>query len=421
MDSEKKEESKEEQSEGNKEPKEEHVDKIEEDNNKDKEEQKNEENKEDDKEEEEDEKEEKEEKDEKEEKEEKDEKEDKKEKKKKKKKEKKKKEKKEKENKGKKKKKEKINLILAIDEENNKCADCENSNPTKISINNGIVICESCAERHLLLGPSISYIKNIDDDLDEYLLNFLVFGSNSKFKRFLISEQVDLSLPIEKKYITKACYFYRKNLKKKVKGENIETEKNYEKGDDPMEEGGENDFEEFENYKIKSKVIHEGSLKSKDNINTKLNKLGGSILSVGKKMFGGIKLGANYVEKKLEGPSKNIIKGAGNIGKKIGNTYEKIKNNFIKGKNKENKDDKDDKDNKEEMKNDPPNINNIDIGETGRPLQAGEGKEENSNENNEQKKEEKKDDIDNDNKEDKKEEKEEQKQEEDNNEEKIDA
>ena len=415
MDSEKKEESKEEQSEGNKEPKEEHVDKIEEDNNKDKEEQKNEENKEDDKEEEEDEKEEKEEKDEKEEKEEKDEKEDKKEKKKKKKKEKKKKEKKEK-----KKKKEKLNLILAIDEENNKCADCENSNPTKISINNGIVICESCAEKHLLLGPSISYIKDIDDDLDEYLLNFLVFGSNSKFKRFLISEQVDLSLPIEKKYITKACYFYRKNLKKKVKGENIETEKNYEKGDDPMEEGGENDFEEFENYKIKSKVIHEGSLKSKDNINTKLNKLGGSILSVGKKMFGGIKLGANYVEKKLEGPSKNIIKGAGNIGKKIGNTYEKIKNNFIKGKNKENKDDKDDKENKEEMKNDPPNINNIDIGETGRPLQAGEGKEDN-NENNEQKKEEEKDDNNIDNKEDKKEKKEEQKQEEDNNEEKIDA
>ena len=415
MDSEKKEESKEEQSEGNKEPKEEHVDKIEEDNNKDKEEQKNEENKEDDKEEEEDEKEEKEEKDEKEEKEEKDEKEDKKEKKKKKKKEKKKKEKKEK-----KKKKEKLNLILAIDEENNKCADCENSNPTKISINNGIVICESCAEKHLLLGPSISYIKDIDDDLDEYLLNFLVFGSNSKFKRFLISEQVDLSLPIEKKYITKACYFYRKNLKKKVKGENIETEKNYEKGDDPMEEGGENDFEEFENYKIKSKVIHEGSLKSKDNINTKLNKLGGSILSVGKKMFGGIKLGANYVEKKLEGPSKNIIKGAGNIGKKIGNTYEKIKNNFIKGKNKENKDDKDDKENKEEMKNDPPNINNIDIGETGRPLQAGEGKEDN-NENNEQKKEEEKDDNNIDNKEDKKEKKEEQKQEVDNNEEKIDA
>ena len=415
MDSEKKEESKEEQSEGNKEPKEEHVDKIEEDNNKDKEEQKNEENKEDDKEEEEDEKEEKEEKDEKEEKEEKDEKEDKKEKKKKKKKEKKKKEKKEK-----KKKKEKLNLILAIDEENNKCADCENSNPIKISINNGIVICESCAEKHLLLGPSISYIKDIDDDLDEYLLNFLVFGSNSKFKRFLISEQVGLSLPIEKKYITKACYFYRKNLKRKVKGENIETEKNYEKGDDPMEEGGENDFEEFENYKIKSKVIHEGSLKSKDNINTKLNKLGGSILSVGKKMFGGIKLGANYVEKKLEGPSKNIIKGAGNIGKKIGNTYEKIKNNFIKGKNKENKDDKDDKENKEEMKNDPPNINNIDIGETGRPLQAGEGKEDN-NENNEQKKEEEKDDNNIDNKEDKKEKKEEQKQEVDNNEEKIDA
>ena len=417
MDSEKKEELKENQNEENKEAKEKHVDKIEDDNNKDKEKQKNEEKKEDDKEEEEeeDEKEEKEEEDEKEEndekeeKEEKDEKEDKKEKKKKKKEQKKKKEKKDKKG-----KKEKINLILAIDEENNKCVDCEKINPTKISINNGIVICESCAEKHLLLGPSISYIKDIDDDLDEYLLNFLVFGSNSKFKRFLISEQVDPSLPIEKKYMTKACYFYRKNLKKKVKGENIETEKDYEKGDDLVEDGV-NDFEEFENYKIKSKVIHEGSLKSKDNINTTLNKLGGSLLSVGKKMFGGIKFGANYVEKKLEGPSKNIIKGAGNIGKKIGNTYEKIKNNFIKGKNKENKN--------EEMKNDPPNINNIDIGETGRPLQVGEVKEENTNEKNEQKKEEEKIDnkIANDNIEENKEKNEQQQNVVDNNEEKIDA
>ena len=31
----------------------------------------------------------------------------------------------------------------------------------------------------------------------------IVFGSNSKFKRFLIQENVDQSLPIEKKYL--AC------------------------------------------------------------------------------------------------------------------------------------------------------------------------------------------------------------------------
>ena len=169
-----------------------------------------------------------EEKDEEEEKEEEKEKEDKKEEKKEKKKKKEKKEKKKK-----KEKKEKKNIILTIDEENNICVDCEKKNPTKISINNGVILCEECAKKHSSLGNSISFIKDIDDDLDEYLLNFVVFGSNSKFKRFLISEEVDPSLPIEKKYLTKACYFYRKNLKRKVKGETELLEKDYEKTRNP--------------------------------------------------------------------------------------------------------------------------------------------------------------------------------------------
>ena len=261
----------------------------------------------------------------------------------------------------KKEKSEKINLIISIYEENNICVDCEEKYPTKISINNGVIICENCAKKHEQLGHSISLIKDIEDDFDEYLLNFLVFGSNSKFKRFLISEEVDPSLPIEKKYLTKACYFYRKNLKRKVKGENVETEKDYENPNEIVE-NGENEFKEFDDYKLKTKVIHEGALKQKGN--TTLNKLGDSLFSVGKKMLGGIKSGANYVAKKTEVPSKNIIKGAGFVGKKIGNAYEKIKHNFIKGKNNENKE--------KETKENPPNLNEANLMETGRPLQAGE-------------------------------------------------
>ena len=276
----------------------------------------------------------------------------------------------------KKEQKEKINLILAIDEENNICVDCDKKNPTKISINNGVIICESCAKKHLSLGYSISYIKDIEDDFDEYLLNFLVFGSNSKFKRFLISEGVDQSLPIEKKYLTKACYFYRKNLKSKVKGENTETKKDFENANEIIE-NGENYFEEFENYKIGTKIIHEGALKKS---NKKLNKIGGTIFSVGKKMIGGIKSGANFVAKKTEGPSKNIIKGAGLVGKKIGNAYEKIKNNlnFLKKNHKENKEHKENNIN-------PPNLDNDNLDnlvETKRPLQEKEEQKEEKKENN---------------------------------------
>ena len=383
-------ENKEEEKVENKEQKEDEV--------KEKEKEKEEDNKENEEEEEKDEEEEKEEEKEKEDK--KEEKEDKKEEKKEKKKKKEKKEKKKK-----KEKKEKKNIILTIDEENNICVDCEKKNPTKISINNGVILCEECAKKHSSLGNSISFIKDIDDDLDEYLLNFVVFGSNSKFKRFLISEEVDPSLPIEKKYLTKACYFYRKNLKRKVKGETELLEKDYENANDIVENGN-NDFEEFENYKIKSKIMHEGELKQKTN--TTFNKIGGSILSVGKKMFGGIKYGANYVAKKTEGPSKNIIKGAGFVGKKIGNAYEKIKNNILKGKN--NKE-------KKENESEPPKLNEPNLAETVRPLKVG---DEIKEEKKEDKKEEKIDNIENN--EDKKEEKNEQQQQVmDNNEEKIDV
>ena len=191
-----------------------------------------------------------------------------------------KKEKKKKDKKSKKEKNRENNIIFSIDEENNICVDCEQKYPTKVSINNGVIICSSCALRHESLGPSISYIKDIEDDFDEYLLNFIVFGSNSKFKRFLIQEEIDPSLPIEKKYLTKACYFYRKNLKKKVQGENLELKKDYENGNEIVDKNDNNDeYEEFNNYKIKNKIIHEGVLKQKKNIFNnnniiKLNKLG---------------------------------------------------------------------------------------------------------------------------------------------------
>ena len=264
---------------------------------------------------------------------------------------------------------EKKNLIVSIDEENNKCVDCGKDNPTKVSINNGVVICEECAEKHNELGHSISFLKDIDDDFDEYLLNFIVFGSNSKFKRFLSQEQVDQTLPIEKKYLTKACFFYRTNLKKKVNGENLLTEKKYENPNE-IEENYEDDYPEFDHYKIKSKVVHDGALKTKQN--TKLNKLGGSILSLGKKMYGGIKVGANYVAKKAEGPTKSLKIGAGYVGKQVGHAYEVIKSHVPKGKKKENTKEGEGEDmDKENPPNSGVNQNQNTPMESRRPLSAG--------------------------------------------------
>ena len=109
---------------------------------------------------------------------------------------------KEKKEKKEKKKSEKLNIIYSIDEQNKLCVDCGSENPTKVSINNGVIICEHCAKEHESLGSSVSFIKNINDDFDEFLINFIVMGSNTKFKRFLTKEKVDESLSIKDKYRT---------------------------------------------------------------------------------------------------------------------------------------------------------------------------------------------------------------------------
>ena len=143
-------------------------------------------------------------------------------------------------------------------EENKKCVDCGAENPSKVSINNGVIICENCGKEHELLGHSISFIKNIEDDFDEFLINFIIMGSNTKFKRFLTQENVDLNLPIKSKYKTKAVDFYRKNLKAKTEGKK-ELEKDYNDANEIIENEEENIFPEFnKKYVIKNQVLRKG-------------------------------------------------------------------------------------------------------------------------------------------------------------------
>ena len=158
-------------------------------------------------------------------------------------------------------------------------------------------------------------------------------------------------------------------MKRKVHGDNLLTEKQYENPEEILE-NTEDDYPEFEHYKMKSKIMHEGELKKESKT---LNKLGGSIMSLGKKMFGGIKIGANYVAKKTEAPAKTITKGAkigaGFVGKQVSHAYELIKKNIIKGKKAEIEKEEENMD-----KNNPPNLNKKDnvVAESGRPLQADE-------------------------------------------------
>ena len=157
------------------------------------------------------------------------------------------------------KKSDKVNIIYSIDEQNKLCVDCGSENPTKVSINNGILICENCAKEHELLGSSISYLKNINDDYDEFLINFIVLGSNTKFKRFLTNEKVDLNLPIKDKYKTQAVNYYRKNLKAKVEGKD-EIKKEYQDPNEILNDLDDNYPEFNKKYVIKNQVLKKGNL-----------------------------------------------------------------------------------------------------------------------------------------------------------------
>ena len=236
-------------------------------------------------------------------------------------------------------------IILSIDEENIKCADCGKENPIKVSVNNGIILCEGCASQHLELGPNVSYIRDLSGEFDEYLLNYFTLGGNSKFKKFLKEENVDTSLPINKKYLTRACEFYRINLKRKVQGVDLLTKK-YENPNEIVE-NMENNFPEFEDYVIKNQ---------KQNKNQKLGQakklignIGSGLFSFGKKVYSGVKQGANFVAVKAQPATNKIKKGAVYMGHQVGGVYSNIKNKITslnKGQQKEKEEEKDENGNK---------------------------------------------------------------------------
>ena len=218
-------------------------------------------------------------------------------------------------------------IIISIDEENEKCVDCGKEKPQKISINHGTFICNDCAEEHKKLGNNISYVRDTNDKIDKYLLNFIVFGSNKKFKHYLKENNYDESLSLSKKYLTLGVYYYRKNLKHKICGDILEEFK-HEKFNDIIEEQ-ENIFPEFENYKIN--VNNKEDPKS---INEYLSKIKKGITKISTTVVKNVKHGAQVVKEKSKPISKKIIpgikKGANIIGKFSLKTFNIIKNKIMK-------------------------------------------------------------------------------------------
>ena len=140
--------------------------------------------------------------------------------------------------------------IFSLDSKNKKCNDCGDDDVKFVSINNGVTLCELCAQIHKNFGYQISYIRSIDDEFDDYLMNYFIYGGNKKFRRTLRQMGVNLDAKKGNLYRTFAVDFYRRNLKSIVKG-NSRLEKDFENPNEVMQIDT-NAFPEFENYTINS-------------------------------------------------------------------------------------------------------------------------------------------------------------------------
>jgi hypothetical protein len=102
-----------------------------------------------------------------------------------------------------------ISEIISKDIANKSCFDCGKAFPKFVSINNGIFICNTCADEHRVLGVGISFIRSITDPWDEYLLLYIERGGNMRLKRVFTAYKVDEGQSIADKYKTKASEYCR--------------------------------------------------------------------------------------------------------------------------------------------------------------------------------------------------------------------
>lgn len=99
--------------------------------------------------------------------------------------------------------------IMQKNQLNKMCMDCKRPYPLFASINNGVFICESCAEVHKTFGTQISYVRGLKEKWDEYLLSYMNRGGNERFSKMMEDYQIIEDADPFYKYRTKGVENYR--------------------------------------------------------------------------------------------------------------------------------------------------------------------------------------------------------------------
>ena len=181
--------------------------------------------------------------------------------------------------------------LFSLDKKNSSCNDCGEPDVKYVSINNGITLCELCAQIHKNFGYEISYIRSIEDQFDDYLVGFFIYGGNKKFRKNLRNMGVNLDQKKGNLYRTYGADYYRRDLKSIVKG-NSHLDIDFEKANEVMKNET-NNFPEFANYIVNSNNYKEHTME----INN--NELGGLNLN--------IDLGFNNIENENNNIDLNLM------------------------------------------------------------------------------------------------------------------
>ena len=103
------------------------------------------------------------------------------------------------------------------EEGNSECCDCGAAEVKWISLNNGIFLCDKCAENHRTFGMSVSQILSLElPTWNESQLLFLKKGGNKNYKKNLAEYNIAPSASVDVKYKSKAASYYRRYLKNEV-------------------------------------------------------------------------------------------------------------------------------------------------------------------------------------------------------------
>ena len=234
--------------------------------------------------------------------------------------------------------------IFSIDSKNKRCNDCGEKHISYVSINNGVTICNLCVQIHRQMGSKFSQLKKIDEEFDDYTMNFFIYGGNKNFHKFMKELGVNSSVQRSKLYKTKGADYYRKYLLAKVKGvENtakkplnpneLMDDKNNNDNDNDTDDNDDNNIhEEHHNIKEDKQSINNihNFLNINNNLGNKTSLKDEEINHVESNIQ--LNLGNTNIqtdeENKETKVKKNFLRSSLNKMKKIGGY---IKKNSIKG------------------------------------------------------------------------------------------